>query len=156
MPQVGIKRLPALRVVGIEHRGPYERIGRAFDELHAHLARGQARGPGEKLVAVYLDNAAATPPADLHALAGVASAMAADPPLKEALIEAGEYAVLRHAGPYAGLGGAYEWLFGEWLPRSGRQPDDRPCYEIYLNTPADAAPDDLVTEIHLPLRPAAP
>ena len=29
---------------------------------------------------------------------------------------------------------------------------DRPCYEIYFNTPMDAAPEDLITDIHLPLK----
>ena len=43
-------------------------------------------------------------------------------------------------------------LFGIWLPGSGREAADRPCYEIYINTPMDAAPKDLITDIYLPLK----
>ncbi len=60
--------------------------------------------------------------------------------------------MLRHRGPYAELGAAYDWLFGVWLPGSGREAADRPCYEIYLNTPMDAEPKDLITDIYVPLK----
>ncbi len=50
---------------------------------------------------------------------------------------------------------AYEWLYGEWLTQSGREPDDAPCLEVYLNNPRDTAPADLLTDICLPLKPAA-
>ncbi|WP_141715442.1 GyrI-like domain-containing protein, partial [Burkholderia ubonensis] len=47
---------------------------------------------------------------------------------------------------------AYQWLYGDWLRHSGREAADAPPFELYLNTPMDAAPADLRTEIHLPLR----
>lgn len=62
-------------------------------------------------------------------------------------------AVLRFEGPCAGLQAAYDHLFRGWLPGSGRDPADRPHYEIYRNIPASAEPGALRTEICLPLRP---
>ena len=156
MREVKIEMAPALRLAGIEHVGPYPEIGRAFDQLHRLFTTRGLYWPGQKLVAVYFDEAAITPPAEQRAMAAmsVPDKTAVEPPLTELALAGGEYAVLRHRGPYAELGGAYEWLFGTWLPQSGREAADRPCYEIYVNTPMDAAPKDLLTDIHLPLRPA--
>lgn len=64
----------------------------------------------------------------------------------------GEYAVLRHKGPYADMRGSYAFLYGTWLPQSGREPADAPCVEEYLNTPRDTAPTELISDIYLPLR----
>ena len=35
---------------------------------------------------------------------------------------------------------AYLWLFGTWLPQSGREPADAPVFEEYLNNPRDLRP----------------
>ena len=46
-----------------------------------------------------------------------------------------------------------ERLLGQWLPRSGRELAASPCFELYLNTPENTAPADLLTDIHAPLGP---
>jgi AraC family transcriptional regulator len=46
---------------------------------------------------------------------------------------------------------AYQWLFSEWLPTSGRQLRDGLMFEDYLNNPRDVPPTELVTEIYMPL-----
>jgi AraC family transcriptional regulator len=48
----------------------------------------------------------------------------------------GDYAVLRHKGPYADMGAAYRWLYATWLPASGRSIRDEVMFEAYLNNPA--------------------
>jgi AraC family transcriptional regulator len=67
---------------------------------------------------------------------------------------AGEYAMATHRGSYARLGETYAWLCGQWLPGSGRELAAAPCVEVYRNSPQDTAPDELLTDIHLPLLPA--
>jgi AraC family transcriptional regulator len=47
---------------------------------------------------------------------------------------------------------AYDWLYGQWLPQSGRLPADAPCVEEYLNNPRTTAPTELLSDIYLPLR----
>ncbi|MCB9999215.1 MAG: AraC family transcriptional regulator [Methylobacteriaceae bacterium] len=154
MQEIGIRQAPALTVAGIPHRGPYMEIGRAFDQLHNVITTRGLYGPGQHNVAVYFDEAAITPPEKCRSLAGrsVGPQAPIEPPLERLELAAGEHAVLRHRGPYAELGAAYDWLFGVWLPGSGREAADRPCYEIYINTPMDAAPKDLITDIYLPLK----
>ena len=157
MRKVEIRTAPALRVVGVEHRGPYPEIGRAFERLHALAGERGLHGPDRRLVAVYFDEGTTVPPRDRRALAAltVPAGTSVSPPLAEWELATGEYAVLRHVGPYAGLGATYEWLLRTWLPGSGRRAAGRPCYEIYANTPVDVAPDALITDIHLPFAPVA-
>lgn len=67
------------------------------------------------------------------------------------VLPAGRYAVLTHKGPHAELGKAYQWLFGPWLAESGESAGPAPAVERYLNTPLDAGPTGLLTEIHMQL-----
>ena len=154
MREIEIRQAPPLTVAGIPHRGPYMEIGRAFDQLHNVITTRGLYGPGQHNVAVYFDEASITPPEKCRSLAGrsVGPETPIEPPLERLELAGGEHAVLRHRGPYAELGAAYDWLFGVWLPGSGREAADRPCYEIYINTPMDAAPKDLITDICLPLK----
>lgn len=154
MYPVEIRHAPARRIGVLPHRGPYNEISRAYDKLGAILgARGLWPQAGT-MVAVYYDNPDVTPPADLRSHAGVVFGpdVVLEVPLEVVHLPAGPHAVMRYRGPYSGLGAAYEQLFGQWLPASGREPADRPVFEIYLNTPINSAPEDLVTEICVPLR----
>ena len=66
-------------------------------------------------------------------------------------IAGGAYAVTRHVGPYGGFPQTYARLFGEWLPRSGRDARSAPAPEFYRNAPMNTAPQDLITDIYIPL-----
>jgi predicted transcriptional regulator YdeE len=46
---------------------------------------------------------------------------------------------------------AYMWLFGTWLPQSGREAADAPVFEDYLNSPSQTPPSELLTDVYLPL-----
>nr|WP_274703381.1 GyrI-like domain-containing protein [Aminiphilus circumscriptus] len=67
-------------------------------------------------------------------------------------IEGGEYARVIHKGSYDGLHGVYRALYGEWIPASGREPKETPSFEIYLNDCTTTPPEELLTEIRVPLR----
>ncbi len=45
------------------------------------------------------------------------------------------------------------WMTLHWLPSSGYQPDDRPTYEIYLESPRTNHSDYYLVEICIPVRP---
>ncbi|PWB83422.1 MAG: AraC family transcriptional regulator [Methylocystaceae bacterium] len=67
-------------------------------------------------------------------------------------VPGGRYASYRHIGPYAGIGGAFQKLYGQWLPSSGYEPDDRPSLEVYRNTPYDTPPEALITDLLVPVK----
>jgi len=154
MQHVEIRTLPQMQAATIPHRGPYMEIGRAFEKLFGTLGARNLLAPGLRMFGIYYDDPASVPEGELRSRAAIIAAapLLIEPPLEPATIIGGEYAVLRHKGPYADMRGAYEWLYGTWLPQSGREPADAPCVEEYLNTPRDTPPTDLLSDIYLPLR----
>ena len=67
-------------------------------------------------------------------------------------VPGGKYASYRLVGSYHGIPTAFQRLYGEWLPKSGFVPDDRPALEIYRNNPYDTPSNDLITDLLIPLR----
>ncbi len=64
----------------------------------------------------------------------------------------GTYAVFLHQGPYENLHKTYREIYASWLPSSGKQLRDVPCFEIYLNDPQRTKPENLKTEICVPIQ----
>jgi AraC family transcriptional regulator len=67
-------------------------------------------------------------------------------------VAGGEYAVTTHTGPYNQLGKTYAEFLGQWLPRSGRELANAPCFEVYLSDPGSTPAEGLLTDIYAPLR----
>ncbi|SFJ84135.1 AraC family transcriptional regulator [Celeribacter neptunius] len=145
-------RAPAA-FAGVAHKGDYMEIGQAF-EVAAKTALSRGMGPVlGAMVGVYFSNPGEVPVEEMRSMAGfvLTGEMDLAPPLEPFSLAGGRYAVLRHIGPYTGLRQAYDYLYGKWLPESGEEPRDGPPFEIYLNSPMDTAPEDLVTLIHAPI-----
>ena len=153
MYPVEIKTRPEGRMAALAHTGPYLEIGKKFQSLAAMFsARGlwpSARG----MAGVYYDDPDAVAEAELRSHAGilVGPDFAMPDDMDDLGISAGRVAVLTYTGPYSGLKAAYDYLYGVWLPESGGDPRDAPAIEIYLNDPSDTVPEELLTEICLPL-----
>ncbi|NLF52611.1 MAG: AraC family transcriptional regulator [Leptolinea sp.] len=49
--------------------------------------------------------------------------------------------------------GHYQSIYKDWLPDSGMQPGDFPCYEVYLKIPGQSGDGDYSLDIHIPVRP---
>jgi AraC family transcriptional regulator len=65
--------------------------------------------------------------------------------------EAGKCAVFLHKGPYNTLWQTWNAIYRDWLPSSGATLRDAPPYEVYLNDPERTKPEDLETEIYVPI-----
>ncbi|MFS8125255.1 AraC family transcriptional regulator [Rhizobium sp. BR 250] len=135
MFDIAVKTVSPMTLTGVPHRGSYMLISKAFETLFGTLyARGLA-GPDMRMIGVYFDDPDIVPADDLRSIAcvtGVVTPMESEP-LQRQPIAGGEYAVLRHKGPYADMHRAYRWLYAEWLPASGRQIGDGAMFEEYLN-----------------------
>ena len=147
---VQIGTLPALTIATEPHLGNYMNIGMAFDRLFGRLATAGLLDQNTRMIGVYGDDPSAVPEDQLRS-AAAATLASAPPDLPVATTRAGDYAMLRHKGPYADMRAAYNWMFGTWLPQSGRDIADAPVLEEYLNSPRDTAPSDLLTILYLPL-----
>jgi AraC family transcriptional regulator len=151
---VEIRDVPAMEVVSIEHIGDYMQIGKAFDALMSWLAARNLFSADMRMIGIYYDDPGVVAKEQLRAKAGVLlpRRVEVSPPCDLTPVHGGRYAVLRHKGPYSDMHAAYEWLFGEWLVKSGHEAADAPVFEKYLNDPKHTAPAELLTEIYVPLR----
>jgi AraC family transcriptional regulator len=151
---VAIEIQPEKRVAAISHRGPYSAIWQAFDRLGKIAGRARLfETPVAALVGIYYDDPRTTPAAELRSAAGIVVSETAALPegLSEARIPAGRYAKTTYVGPYQKLGGVWARFIDEWLPWSGHRLASTATYERYLNTPMEVKPEELRTELYMPL-----
>lgn len=151
------------RCIAIRHRGSFFTIDRTFHDLRVWLlAHGLALDTCE-MYGVYLSDPSRTDTADLESLACVSVPDDFSPELRPLspdaptpqwyFLRAGRYAALTHEGAYADMPSSYAWLFGCWLPTSGRTLTDDPVVEHYLS-PTQSAPTAVRTDLLLPLAAA--
>jgi AraC family transcriptional regulator len=132
-------------------------IGNAFEKLFGWLGVRGLIGPELRSVGIYYSDPDAVAESELQSAACVAlpkmNDIELDKSIERKILAGGEYAVLRHKGPYSNMRSAYQWLYGEWLANSGREVADQPAFEDYLNNPREVAPTELLTDIYMPLKP---
>ena len=149
---VRIETIGEIEVARIRHVGDQSGLGSCFARLMEWVGTLGA-SPGRSVTLAY-DNPELVPPEKRRWDACVELHTTAEPPTDIVLdsIPAGRYAVYTHKGAYDAIPEAYGYLFGSWLPESGEVLDDRPSMEIYHNTPFDTKPDDLLTDLCVPLK----
>lgn len=67
------------------------------------------------------------------------------------VLPAGRWAIFQHKGPYDTLWQSWNAAYRDWLPRSGERPRDVPPVEVYLNNVNHTPPEQLHTEILIPI-----
>jgi AraC family transcriptional regulator len=146
---VKTETLPGLRLAALRHTGPYQRIGRAFGQLHDIITR--AGLPHRELVALFHDDPRATPVDQLRSDAGtiVDEGVALPPGLTEQRIPAGRYATVEHRGSYAGLGDAWMRFTGDVEAATGQARAGGVRFERYCNTPMEVPEDQLRTQLYI-------
>ena len=151
---VKIREMPEMRVGAVQHVGPYNQIGLAFEKL------GSIAGPaglfeqsGVAMIGIYHDDPETTPQDQLRSEAALVLPESVRLPagLTEQRIPGGRYAVTTHIGPYEQLGDVWARFMGEWLPNSGHRVRDSASFEIYQNTPMTVPKEQLRTEICVPI-----
>lgn len=153
--KVEIVKLPAQRIAFVRHVGPYDEVGEAFDTLMAWAAPRGLIGPGVKVIGVSYDDPNITAPAKIRYDAALTLATDDESEAEGEIgireLRGGSYAVVCHQGPYSDLTATYDFLYGRWLPASGYNLADAPPFEYYLNHPDSTEPEDLLTDVHIPI-----
>lgn len=150
---VDIIEQPAMRIATIRHIGPYNQIPAAFGRLCGIAGPAGLFQEGAYVLAVYYDDPDTTPPAELQSDAAIV--LVGDTPCPEGLVEqsipGGKYARYTHMGPYEQLGDAWARFMGEWLPNSGYRMGEGTTYEIYMNDPSQVKPEEVRTDLFVPI-----
>lgn len=153
--EVKIENIEPMRVAFVRHVGPYNQAGVAWEKLCTHLGKEGCLGPESKFVGICYDDPEVTPPEKIRydACITVDESFVPTDEIGVQTIGGGEYAVTTHFGPYDNLSQTYSRLFRDWLMKSDREISQDPCMEFYLNDPESTEPDDLLTDVCLPLIP---
>jgi len=153
--KTAIETVAPLRVAFVRHTGPYDECGAAWDRLGAWLGKEGYLGPGCRMLGVSYDDPESTPSSKVRYDACVTVDDSFQPAagIGVQTVGGGDYVRATHFGPYAELKETYGRLMGQWLPRSGRQLRDAPCFEEYVNAPENTPPAELITDVYVPLAP---
>jgi AraC family transcriptional regulator len=150
---VRVERIEPMRVAFMRHVGPYDEVGSLWGKFMAWAGAHGLLSRQPMLIGIGHDDPHVTPADRVRydACIPVDERFQPEGDVGVQEIPGGDYAVTTHRGPYEKLGETYARLCGEWLPASGRELRSAPPFEVYRNSPMNAAPADLITDIHLPL-----
>lgn len=150
-----IKSMGPLRLAFVRHTGPYAECGKAWETLCTHLGRQGLLGADTQHVGLCYDDPEVTAPEHVRydACCTVGEEVQPEGAVGIQTLEAGEFAVATHFGPFEKLSETYAQLMGQWIPQQGRELSSGPCVEIYLTDPENTDPEDYVTDVHVPLEP---
>jgi AraC family transcriptional regulator len=153
---VRIETLPERPILRVRQTGPYkDSAARAWSMLCGWAGPKGLLGPRTLFFGIGHDDPSATAPEAIRYDAAIfveGAAPAPQPPVEADILPGGDYAVVTHQGPYEKLEDTYRAVMGQWLPQSGREPRNAPCFEVYRNDPDTTPPDELLTDIHVPLK----
>lgn len=157
---VEIKDMPELNVAYVRHIGPYKGNNELFEELFNRLMgwagpRDLLRFPETQVLAVYHDDPKVTDEARLRTSVciTVPKNTPVDGEVGYMTVPGGKYATARFELTSDEYEEAWDAVFGVWLPTSGYQPDDRPCYELYHNDPKEHPENKTIVDIVVPVKP---
>ncbi|CAN7518161.1 AraC family transcriptional regulator [Pseudoduganella sp. LjRoot289] len=153
--EVHITDLPAVRVAYQRKIGPYgPQIGAFWRDAMAPWMQSHALD-GQPCFGVGHDDPSITAPDKCRYDACVAVPDDFQPGALASIatLPGGRYAVARFRGQPLAIANAWTWLTREWLPSSGMQCDDRPCFERFqVATCMDPATGEFSGDICIPVR----
>lgn len=149
-----IRQIDEVKVIFIQSIGDYNNVGPAWGRLCEFAGRNNLFGKSTKMIGVSHDDPEITETSKLRYDACISLDKEVKPEgeigVKE--IAGGKYAVFIHKGPYADLHKSYNDIFRNWFPGSEFELGDSDSLEIYLNDPDSVRPEELLTEICIPLK----
>ncbi|MDD2237751.1 MAG: AraC family transcriptional regulator [Kiritimatiellae bacterium] len=150
-----LKTTEPTQVLYVRKTGKYsDSAMQAWQALCAFAGPKGLLGPGVDCIGISHDDPCITPEDKLRYDACITMKAEVQPEGEAGVqtIPGGRYAIFMHKGSYDTLLETYGFIFGQWLPESGEKLRDFPSFEKYLNDPHSTPPEQLLTEIHVPLQ----
>jgi len=150
-----IREIKSIPVVYVHCIGDYNQVGPAWEKLASFMKKNKLFSFGTDFIGVSYDDPSITETEKLRydACASVKKELKPEGEVGYKVLEGGLFAIFRHTGPYAGLSQTYDQIYLNWLPASGYELRDYPPLEFYLNDPDSTKPENLKTDIHIPVKP---
>ena len=155
-----VKLMPAMTVAYVRHVGNYKGNQELFSKLMGKLMkwagpRGVLQEKNMQILSVYYDEPEITDDdkLKLDVCVTIPENFEVDGEIGKMTILEGKYVVARFELNPEEYGDAWDMLYKDWLPESGFQPDDKPCYELYLNDPKQHPEGKHIVDICIPVIP---
>ncbi len=152
--KVNIINFPETIVAALEHHGPEHLV---YNTTRKFIEWRQANGikPGQgDTYGIHYSDPVSTLPEDYR----LDICVSVDKPVAENLqgvvnktIPGGRCAIVRHQGSRDYIPAA-DYLYRDWLPESGEELRDYPCFFHYINVGPDVKDKDMLTDIYLPIK----
>lgn len=156
---IEVKKFPDMTVAYVRHVGPYKGNPDLFEKLISRICSWagsrELLKPDTKLIAMYHDNPDVTEENKLRVSVCLTMPdnVRVDSEIGKMKIEGGSYAVAHFEINPDEYEQAWAWVYGTWLPESGYQPDDKPCFELYGPDPKEHPQGKHVVDICVPVMP---
>jgi len=154
---VEVKELPKMTVAYIRHIGPYQGDDKLFEGIWNRLfswagPRGLIGGKDFKSLVIYHDDPNVTIEDKLRmsVCITVPAETKVGGEIGKMELEAARYVIARFELTAQNFQEAWDWVYGQWFPGSGYQPDDKPCFEMYPEEPKDGK---FIVDICVPVKP---
>ena len=152
-----IKTISARRMIYAQGQGSYfESYKKAWPQVCAYALEHHLFGPKNEYIGIGLDDPSLTETENIRYNACITIGQesipeGSDDQIKVLEIPEGKYAIFTHRGPYEELKNSYHYIYGQWLAESKVKLRNQHCLQRYLNSPEDAQPEELLTEIMVPI-----
>jgi AraC family transcriptional regulator len=148
-----IREMKPIPVVYIRIIGDYNNVGPAWEKLAKFMKEKKLFSFGQDFIGVSYDDPSVTETEKLRydACASVKKELKPEGEIGYKVLDGGWYAIFQHKGPYANLSQTYDQIYLNWLPESGYELRDAPPLEFYLNDPDSTRPENLKTDIYVPV-----
>ncbi len=143
------------QVIYVRLTGAYMALAycEAWKKLYAYVSEEKIDARYMEYICIYHDDPKVTEPKNLRTDVCFTVPSPTQPRgevgVKE--IPGGKYLIFRYKGPYANLGAVYDTIYGHWIPQGGYTVSNSRGYESYLNSPESTPPEELLTEICIPV-----
>ncbi len=157
---VEVKKTAEKHLACVRHTGPYAGDSELFRSLFTRLMKWAGPRnlfiPGKtEMLTIYHDSPEITDEDKLRisCCMTVPEGTETDGEIAYMTIEEGEYAAAEFKINVEQYGDAWNTFCGDWLPESGYQCADGPCYELYLNDPEADPEGKHHIAIYMPVKP---
>lgn len=154
--KVEVKKLPARHLAYFPQLDGYDqkKIELAWEKLCSWGTSQNLINPDTTFIGISFDNPCVTPADKCRYYACLNVDEGVIPPKGFGIIDlpAGQHAVSRYVGNGNNMAQAWNELYGLWLPTSGFEPEDSPCYDIYYETPEQNKEGNFVMDLCVPVK----
>ncbi len=155
MEDVTLVEIPSMQVIGIRKRGHYSLVSELLPGIFEYAMKNRMQIAGMPMLIMHETSkeeaveADRTGNADVEVAVPVAGKVSASGEIKVYTLPGGRMARIVHMGPYETCEVSYQKVM-DWIAVKGLQVKG-PIREAYYNNPHEVKPEEIMTEILVPV-----